>query len=241
MLSDEENAAMERGLQSIGESNANVISSGRFAQTVERLVADNQAYSAERGASGVVAGRTLPASGGAVIVINWTAVRNRKASLIERLLAHEGGHVKLIDRGDTRPIRSFYEQYAFGLAALHSAAATNIDEFRIERRLIELGYPIVEQAEHSAIDDQIFELVAEMYHALLSPESVDTPKLSAAILGAMQRFTISMSYLAGALVSRAGLFSPGRLSPFGQRQWEGADRAILESSTSCLRAVAAIG
>jgi hypothetical protein len=55
--------------------------------------------------------------------------------------------------------------YSEGVATLHGTAAVAIDEFRIERRLAELGYPEAEQTVAQALHDQLFSLSCEVFEA----------------------------------------------------------------------------
>lgn len=90
--------AIEAGLTAMAESDARIVIVDDFVDTVQRLTR-NPAYSAGRGA-GVVAAKTIHTPTGDVIVFNAPELRNRDNVLLERLAAHEAGHVKLGKRSE---------------------------------------------------------------------------------------------------------------------------------------------
>jgi hypothetical protein len=87
---------MQAGLSVTEAADKPVIVTDDFIATVSGLTSQ-QDYSTGRGA-GVVAARTIPGDDGSMIVVNGPETRNRPTQLIERLLAHEAGHVRLNER-----------------------------------------------------------------------------------------------------------------------------------------------
>ena len=212
-------AAMQRGLDAIGQPGLAVLVTADFVTAVERLNPDSPEYNAERG-SGVVAAKTLYLPDApALVVINGSAVLDRQDAEIERLLAHEGGHALLHEHGGSTPLPPLYTSYSPGLSVLHATAAVAIEELRIERRLAELGYPIAERAAPGEIEERLFELSCEIFEALYDPRSADVWTFAKAVLEALHRMTVTLSYLAGPIVAGTGQFSRSQLSNFGQQTW----------------------
>jgi hypothetical protein len=183
-----------------------------------RLEARGQPYDAERG-SGVVAAKTVTSDSGASIVVNGPVALEREPPLIERLLAHEGGHVALHLHGEDIPLAPLYAAHSEGRAALYGMAAVALEEFRIERRLAELGYPIAERAAPGDLDDQLFAFCCEIFEAVLDPASEDPRRYATSILGAMHRLSVTLGYLAAPIVAGRSQLEFDQMSEFVRQHW----------------------
>lgn len=166
-------SSVQAGLANMGYPNSKVIIADNFVTAVKELTG-LESYSAGRGA-GVVAAKTVLTAEGCVIVVNGPEVRHRSLALVERLMAHEAGHIALIERGESIKGRDH-------LAAsereweLMCVAAFALDELRIERTLADLGYPVSVTGETEFIGDAMHSLNWEIVNALLDPSSADTTK-----------------------------------------------------------------
>src|SRR3954453_7268769 len=91
--------AMQRGVQAMGAPDVEVIITDNFDATVRKLLASTT-YSSDRG-TGTVGAKTFNTPGGPVIVVNWLTVQHLDDAAVDRLLAHESGHVLIDSRGET--------------------------------------------------------------------------------------------------------------------------------------------
>lgn len=208
---------MQRGLDAIGKPDAAVIVSENFAETVQRLDPSSGLYDTDRG-YGVVGGRTIHHDGHTTVVINHAVVSSASVAEIERLLAHEGGHV-LLHAQDEAAFVVQPDRSTSGLAWLRMIAELAIEEFRVERRAAEAGYPVAGLATPSSMNDQMFDFTCQVFEALHAPESDDVFLFASKVLAAQHRLTISLGYLAGAVVDGGTLVSVDDLSTFGNQCW----------------------
>ena len=185
--------AFDAGLTAMSEPDARIAIVDDFIGTVQRLTR-NPAYSAGRGA-GIVAAKTIHTLAGDVIVFNAPELRNRDNLLLERLAAHEAGHVKLGKRGEGVTGRQYLvdSEWRWLLLCLGALA---IDELRIERALADLGYPVALTGDVDYIDDAMFWLNCELMNALLDPASSDVEKLHHAVLSTQDWLTKHLAYVA---------------------------------------------
>ncbi|WP_418016325.1 hypothetical protein [Mycolicibacterium fortuitum] len=186
-------AAIEAGLTAMAEPDAQIAIVDDFVATVARLT-DNPAYSAGRGA-GVVAAKTIQTPTGYVIVFNAPELRDRDNQQLERLAAHEAGHVKIGRRGEgvTGRQRLVDSEWRWVLLCLGALA---IDEFRIERALADLGYPVSSTGHADYIDDAMFWLNCELMNALVDPASADVEKFHDAVVATQDWLTKHLAYVA---------------------------------------------
>lgn len=172
--------AMAQGLASMRADNARIVVTVNFVDTVAELTG-NPSYTAERG-GGAVAARTVTGPGGSVVVVNHNELSSRPLADIQRLLAHEAGHILIDARGseETSGHRDSNESdWQWWLKCLGAQA---IVEFRIERSLADLGYPPGESAAATAVDHSLLITNAEVVNAVLDPASADPAHLRDALL-----------------------------------------------------------
>ncbi|MGW0046845.1 hypothetical protein GV791_28515 [Nocardia cyriacigeorgica] len=164
-------AALEAGLAAIGaaDSAVEVIVSDDFAGTVRQITRDPD-YGANRGA-GVVGAKTIATDNGSVIVLNAPEFRRRGTADLERILAHEGGHVLLNRRRETVTGRRHLAGEAEWRWLLLCIGALAIDEFRVERALAELGYPPPESCDLDHFEATMFAVNTEILSACIDPAS----------------------------------------------------------------------
>ncbi|KZF02268.1 MAG: hypothetical protein WBD41_11775 [Rhodococcus sp. (in: high G+C Gram-positive bacteria)] len=185
--------AIEAGLTAMSEPDARVAIVDDFVDTVQRLT-ENPAYSAGRGA-GIVAAKTIHTPAGDVIVFNAPELRNRDSLLLERLAAHEAGHVKLGKRGEGLRGRQHLvdSEWRWQLMCLGALA---IDELRIERALADLAYPVALTGDVDYTDDAMFWLNCELMNALVDPANSDVEKFHDAVMSTQDWLTKHLAYVA---------------------------------------------
>ena len=185
--------AIEAGLTAMSEPDARIAIVDDFVDTVQRLTR-NPSYSAGRGA-GIVAAKTIHTPTGDVIVFNAPELRNRDNLLLERLAAHEAGHVKLGKRGEGVTGRQHLvdSEWRWLLLCLGALA---IDELRIERALADRGYPVALTGDVDYIDDAMFWLNCELMNALVDPASSDVEKFHDSVMSTQDWLTKHLAYVA---------------------------------------------
>ena len=207
--------AIEAGLNAMSEPDARVVIVDNFVDTVQRLT-QNPAYSAGRGA-GIVAAKTIHTSTGEVIVFNAPELRNRDNLLLERLAAHEAGHVKLGKRGEGVIGRQHLvdSEWRWLLMCLGALA---IDELRIERGLADLGYPVAMTGDVDYIDEAMFWLNCELMNALVDPASSDVEKFQGAVMSTQDWLTKHLAYVAA--YASSPTLDLSALSSHSRQNWD---------------------
>jgi hypothetical protein len=171
-------------------------------------------YEAERGDFGLVAAKVVAAPSNAPhIVINWPAFADASLDLVERTLAHEGGHVAIHARGESQNWDSIAASLPAPQNSVRWAALCALEEFRVERQVGAAGYPIAGRAEKESLDDQLFELSYTVLGALTNT-GISNFDLADTILKAQFRFSAVLGYLAGAMIGGRTIFEPSMLSSF---------------------------
>jgi hypothetical protein len=135
-------AAMEKGFLSMGITDAQVIVSANFAAKVAEATGDDT-YTTDRG-SGEVGARTVLGANGSVAIFNYHELKSRTPSVIQRMAAHEAGHIIINDRKTEEMSGNRDAAENIWRWTLKCLGGLAIVEFRIERRLAELGYPVAE-------------------------------------------------------------------------------------------------
>jgi hypothetical protein len=175
------------GLASLNADDVRVVAIRNFAEAVARATG-NPTYTADRG-SGVAAARTVTGPGGSVVFVNYGEVSSRPPADIQRLLAHEGGHVRI----DARVTEETSGNRDPGEADWHwwpkALGAQAIVEFRIEQRLAELGYPAAEWAAADHVDHALQVTNVEVVSAATDTASADPARLQDALLQTTGRTT----------------------------------------------------
>jgi hypothetical protein len=161
--------AMARGLASMHVDNARIVVTVDFVRTVADLTG-RTSYTTERG-GGAVAAKTVTGPVGSIVVLNYSELSSRTPEDIQRVVAHEAGHVLIDARGteETSGNRDSNEtDWQWWLKCLGAQA---IVELRIERSLADLGYPIAESAVPTAVDHSLLVTNLEVVNAVIDPAS----------------------------------------------------------------------
>jgi hypothetical protein len=193
-LTDDRVDAMKAGLSAMGQAEATVVVTDGFVDTVRRLTSQAE-YSTARG-SGEVAARTVHVNDKSTVIVNAAVVRSRPTTDIERLLAHEAGHIQLNEREEGLEGRRnlVSAEWAWLLLCIGSLA---MDEWRIERSLGGLGYPIAEWATIPSAELALHQLNVEVMEALLDPANGADPKrLSEAVARTHDWYSKHLAYFA---------------------------------------------
>ena len=188
-LTSEQRDAVTASLVAMDEPDARVILTDDFVGTIRRLISSD-AYSAARG-DGVVAGKTVDTDSGPVIVFNAPELRDRGGLvLIERTAAH----VHLITRGESTSAdkESLVDRHWRWL--LLQTGGYALEEYRIERAVIDLGYPVSESGAVEYVGEALTTLNAEIVDALLNDASEDPRAFAAAVLSTQSWVTAMLAY-----------------------------------------------
>jgi hypothetical protein len=199
-VSAETHDAIERGVALLVSDHraVRVLVTGNLEQAVRREMADHPeaaSFTADR-LGGAVAGKTICGSTESVIVIDarWLQPREDHPDPY-RLLAHEGGHVALHQRGESADGRRRLVQTRADWMLL-AGAAVALEEYRIERALRQLGLPA--GVDHwSAMPATLFNFVAEFVDGLVSRYPKEPIKRTHdTLIGAAHQLAVALHYLA---------------------------------------------
>lgn len=212
-LSPDHLEAVDSGLTLVGASDLTVAVVDDFESYVRQVTA-YEGYSTARGA-GVVAGKTISKDGSHLIVLNAPELRARDSELVERLAAHEAGHVLLNRRHETLgDVQDLVLSEADSI--LLSLGSLAIDEYRIEKALANIGYPASVTGTPAYADEAMVSLNAEIMTALTDPQSADPVFLRKSVTRTHDWLTKLLSYIAPfcgtSEVPDVSVFSPSSLA-----------------------------
>ncbi len=186
-------AAMQRGVASMRSSSAQIVFAGDFDAAV-RSYTGSSTYTADRG-TGTVAAKTLKTPHGSVIVVNAVAIEAAEEIAIERLLAHEAGHVLMLKRGETleghRHLAS--AEWEWHLLCLAGFA---LDEARVELAVGAAGYPGTDGASAEHLVEVLHATTVDLLVLLQDPASSDVRHLMERVIGLLDRLTKVLAYAA---------------------------------------------
>lgn len=210
-------AAIQRGLDAVDQGDVDVIVSGEFVESVEELDPDSGPYDTDRG-FGTVGARTFRRQGQTTVVVNHAVMGEAPLDDVERLLAHEGGHAVLHAADEAMPaLRN--DRSTSGLAMLRGIASVAIEEYRVERRVLDAGYPEAGLATTDSLNNRLFDFSCTVAEATHDPASDDVITFANLVLIAQHRLTISLSYLAAAVIGGQVSFVADQLPNFARPYW----------------------
>lgn len=151
-------------------------------------------YESDRG-TGTVAGKTVLVGEVPAVVLNSQAIGNADPPLLERLAAHESGHVLLQQRNE------HFEGLAYASNSdwertLTAMAAYKIEEYRIEKSLRARGYPAAGSSESDHIAFVLHWTTVDLLNLLIDPASDDVMHLYRGVMGLADRLTTVLAYTA---------------------------------------------
>lgn len=194
-----------------------VVATTNFVRKIAELTG-NMSYTAERG-SGAVAAKTIALQDSSVVVINYDELPSLSLRDIQRLAAHEGGHIVINSRGSEETSGNRDSGDSDWQWLLKCLAAQAIVEFRIERRLAELGYEPAEWGFASAVEQGLLTVNGEIVTAVCDPASADPVRLHDAVVTTLNHVTKMLAYVAAPIASGKSGFAPSQLSAAGQENW----------------------
>ncbi|MEV4057077.1 hypothetical protein AB0J55_38225 [Amycolatopsis sp. NPDC049688] len=212
--------AMERGLARMGRPDAEVLVTSDLQAAVRRLDTSVPAYTTQRG-GGEVAGRTVITPEVSVIVLSDQYLRKSSPHDIERILAHEAGHLVLGESGEEVGSERLSVKPGWRWK-LRYIGGTALEEYRIERAMYDLGYGSSEMAESDSVSSSLHVLNCRVFEAMADPRShADTVYFEAMILAALSDFAKVLAYCGALSLSGRGRDYPRReLNHFGQANWD---------------------
>jgi len=211
--------AARRGLRRIGApQGTHVMFSDRFVAEVRRQTG-NPGYGSDRGA-GVVAAKTINRpQEGSLIIVNSSETGGLDAADVERLLAHEGGHALLHERGEhvTKKHHELVDyEWQWIMLCLGGLA---IEEYRIEAALQAIGYsPSATADGNEHLEDSLVHLNAEVIWSLIDPDDTSPATMAHRVMKAQDVFTKLLAYMAP-YAGHDDAADPATLTPAGARHW----------------------
>lgn len=179
-----------------------IVLAGDFDAAV-RFYTGSSTYSSDRGAgagTGTVAAKKLATPHGPVIVVNAAAIGDAEDGAIERLLAHETGHVLIDGRGETLQGRQHLATVEWEWQLVCLAAAFAMHELRVERAVGEAGYPPADGASAEHITEVLHATTVDLLLLLQDPAAADPRRLMEGVLGLLDRLTKVLAYAAAQAV-----------------------------------------
>lgn len=213
------NDAVVRGLTAMGVADTSVTVTRDFVSRVQAVTAD-PTYNANRGAGEVAARTCTTPSGEVVIVINWNAFAEKSDAELERLLAHEGAHVLILQRAeDAKPAidAQFDDEWNFNLAMYGDIA---LEEYRCESAVFAAGYPVETSRTDPEIEETLTNINIETLKAKYEYDTVHQDPRTARndVLGNLAYTTRTLACLAARHL-HADEFKPKNLSQTARAHW----------------------
>lgn len=192
---DHQRLAINRGIEAMGlnPQEVPVVFTGHFDATVRRTTGSTT-YSSDRG-TGTVAAKTLRSGTQSIIILNAVAVEPLKGLELERLAAHESGHVLLHRRNEYfgGPPYHANSEWHHALAAMGAFA---FEEYRIEKSLAARGYPASTSCHPDHLATVLHWTNAELLQLVWDPASAEVRHLCGGVLGLADRLTKVLGYAA---------------------------------------------
>lgn len=177
-------------------------------------------YSPDR-TGGTVAGKTITTTEGEVVILlNADAVRELDLPIIERLAAHEAGHLLVTRNDETITWEDTARLQTVGWRRVMTYIAANaLDEYRVEAAVVDCGYPAHHDADPTELGWGLMDANAEPLEAfLLFRETNDVAALRDALLAVMDRFTKRLANIAAS--QRHTPFDPDALDIAARANWD---------------------
>ncbi|MBP3042895.1 DUF4157 domain-containing protein [Arthrobacter jiangjiafuii] len=210
-LTPQQRKDIEAGLIAMGDPEGTIVATTDFDQAV-RTRTGLKKYSSDRG-SGAVAAKTV----GDHVIINASVLDAQGHGGLERLVAHESGHVVMNSREENG--RNYHylasTQWQWEVIGL---AVKGMEEYRIERKLTELGFAPASAAGLDYWDDVLYDTNATLAESVLKDQSVDA--LTAQIIGGADLLVTTLAYSIGALRNSPNPFNAEELPKYGRQNWD---------------------
>ena len=209
--------AMQRGVQAMGPTDVELIITDDFDATVRELLGSTT-YSSDRG-TGTVGAKTFNTPEGPVIVVNSLTVQRLDDANVERLLAHESGHVLIDSRGETVDGRHRLapQEWQWWLLCMGGFA---MHEARCERSVAELGYPFTDSSSAQHLAEVLHASTVDLHLLLVDPASVDVSHLMNGVLTVVDRLTKVLAYTAADVLHTGRSVDLSAEGPSAQADWD---------------------
>ena len=211
---------MTAGLVRMGSSEVDVVVTEDFVEAVRDITADAEYHDDRNG--GRVAARTVPAEGGGNgPVANWEVLADLTDVEVERVLAHEAGHVSIESR-DESPWDTVSARFAdhWWNRQVAYGAAVAIDEFRCEAAVYAAGYPTGPGLADEDVADDLFGLNVQLlgadheYQSHLDVERLRDDVLKTVVFHLRYMGKVAARFLHGDPVE------PSAMNRFASANWE---------------------
>lgn len=210
-LTTQQHQDIEAGVLAMGDPEVTIFMTTNFDQAV-RTHTGLKNYSSDRG-SGAVAAKAV----GDLVIINASVLDAPGHGGLERLAAHESGHVVMNRREEGSRNYHYLARTAWQWEVI-GLAVKGIEEYRIERKLAELGFEPASPTARDHWDDVLYETNATLAESVLKEQSVDA--LTAQVIGGADRLVTTSAYTIGALQNKANTFTASELPKYGRQNWE---------------------
>jgi hypothetical protein len=209
--------AIRRGFETMGVEDVTVVVTTDFARTVAQF-SGASTYNADRG-GGVVGARTMYGPDGPTTVLNSPELASRPAADVERLLAHEAGHVIVAARRNEEMSGYREDSETDWEWTLKCVGGLAMIEYRIEKALVQRGYPPAESTPTSDADQHLYAVNAQVVEAVLDPANADPSRLHDRVVAVLDHATKLLAYIAASVTSERKNFDPAELSADGKANW----------------------
>lgn len=227
-IPDESAAAMTAGLANMGSSDVDVIVTEDFVKAVQDIAGDGDYHDDRNG--GRVAARTVPAQDGrSIVVANWDVLSDLTDLEVERVLAHEAGHVSIESRDESswNHVSARFADHWWNQQVAYGAAVA-IDEFRCEAAVYAAGYPTGPGLADEDVADDLFGLNLQLLGADHEYQShLDVERLRHEVLKTVVFHLRYMGKVAARFVHGVPV-EPSAMNRFAGANWE----ALVEPTWS---------
>ncbi|WP_264797605.1 hypothetical protein, partial [Arthrobacter mangrovi] len=210
-LTSEQREDIESGLLAMDNPEGTILVTSEFEQSIRKLTGFEH-YSADRGSGGVAA-KTIEDH----VLINASVLNEPAHGGLKRLVAHEAGHVlmELREEDGRKYHRLATTQWQWNVISL---AVKGMEEYRIERRLADLGFDPASPTALGYWDIVLFDTNVALVESVLTEQSVDS--LFAQVNGAADILVTTLAYTIGSLNSPASRFAVEALPLYARQNWD---------------------
>lgn len=218
-VSEELEGALEAGLAKMGAAGTRLVIAADFAARVA-LLADEEGYGSDR-IGGYVGGRAVRTSDGEdVIVVNARALEeDLDVTGAERLVAHEAGHVLIYQANeDVAWVETADLEDVGWRQVMMALAAAAIEEYRVEKAVMGLGYPVHHDVTLEGVADALMDANATPLNALFAMRANgDVVAARDQVFEEVSRFSKQLAHLVAG--QPYAPLNVGELDPAAQANW----------------------
>ncbi|ABL82254.1 hypothetical protein Noca_2751 [Nocardioides sp. JS614] len=210
--------AITKGHTVMGAPDALVVVTNLFVPTVQRLTGESD-YHADRGGGDVAARTVTTTDGDVVVIVNWEVMATKSLGVLERVLAHESGHLQIMRRAE-EPYELLDEilddPWDFTVASMFAVC---VDEYRCEAAVFAAGYSVENSHTDFEYEGTLTGLnIASIGANFEYQKHLDVARLRSDVLAAMSNHTKTLGCMAARHL-HGHPFDPANLSTHGQANW----------------------